>query len=106
MLKQDAKMFVKTVEKDFTELQNPAEEKLSDNELDMATGGQGQFGQTHRNRFGGIMKYTVACDYAPDDQTFKARYDQNPTDCPNYVWSGNGCTARVCDHCANYHIIP
>ncbi|MEA4890100.1 MAG: hypothetical protein VB070_11610 [Clostridiaceae bacterium] len=74
---------------------------LKEEELDAVTGGQGQITLTFRNKYHHTMTYKAFCDYAPDDQTFRTRYDQNPTDCPNYVWSGNDSPARVCMRCVN-----
>jgi hypothetical protein len=86
---------------DLKQLQKPAEGKLSDEELDEVAGGQGQLTLTFRNRYHSIMTYKAYCDYVPDDQTFRIRYDQYPTDCPNYVWFGNGNNVPMCKGCAN-----
>ncbi len=86
---------------DLKELQNLTEGELSDEELDEVAGGQGQITLTFRNRYHSIMTYKATCDYMPDDQTFRMRYDQYPTDCPNYVWFGNGNNVPTCKGCAN-----
>jgi hypothetical protein len=86
---------------DLKELEKNSEGKLSDEELSGVAGGQGQLTLTFRNRYHSIMTYKAYCDYVPDDQTFRMRYDQYPTDCPNYVWFGNGNNVPMCKGCAN-----
>jgi hypothetical protein len=87
---------------DLKELQKPAEGELSDKELDGVNGGRGEITLTFRNRYHHTMTYKAYCDYAPDDQTFRMRYDQYPTDCPNYVPYGN--YDRICMRCANCRV--
>ncbi|HEX2926373.1 MAG TPA: hypothetical protein VHP38_08990 [Ruminiclostridium sp.] len=87
---------------DLAELQKA---KMSDEELDQVVGGRGQFTQTntYQTMFGTISNtYTMACDLAPDDQTFTARFHQGPSlDCPDYVYIGRGCHLRACMSCAH-----
>lgn len=78
---------------------------IAANELDQVVGGRGQFIETRtiHNRLGTFtLTYTNTCDIAPDDQTFTMRYNQWPTDCPDYVWKGRGASQGWCISCAHY----
>jgi hypothetical protein len=86
-------------QEDFEQLQNPIEGKLSEEELDKVTGGRGEITLSFRNKYHHNITYHAYCDYVPDDQTFRMRYDQNPTDCPNFVPYGN--YDRICMRCEN-----
>lgn len=88
---------------DFKQLQKPTEGKLSDEELDKVTGGRGEITLSFRNKYRHIISYHAYCDYAPDDQTFRMRYDQHPTDCPNFVPYGD--YDRICMRCENCRLI-
>jgi hypothetical protein len=87
---------------DLAELQTT---KISDEELDQVVGGRGQFTQSNAfmTSHGAIsLTLTNTCDLAPDDQTLLARYNQWPTDCPDYVWVGIGSSYRSCANCAHF----
>jgi predicted ribosomally synthesized peptide with nif11-like leader len=85
---------------DLAELQRTTGEKVSDEELDQVVGGRGEFREYSSGWFYSAIS-TTFCDFAPDDQTFKTRYDQYLTDCPDYVWTGKGASQRLCACCAH-----
>ncbi|HEX2926372.1 MAG TPA: hypothetical protein VHP38_08985 [Ruminiclostridium sp.] len=86
---------------DLAELQKTAGGKMSDEELDRVVGGRGEFSQIDKGWIY-TMILTTFCDFMPDDQTFKTRYEEFPTDCPDYVWDGTpGCSKRMCANCAH-----
>lgn len=89
-------------ENDLKQSRNPAEGKLADEELDEVTGGRGEITLTFRNRYRHTMTFKACCEYAPDDETFRMRYDQHPTDCPNFQSYGN--YDRICMRCANCRV--
>jgi hypothetical protein len=80
---------------DLAELQKTAGGKMSDEELDGVVGGRGEFSQIDKGWIY-TMILTTFCNFMPDDQTFKTRYEEFPTDCPDYVRMArrvvlNGC---------------
>jgi hypothetical protein len=92
----------------MAELQKTVGEKMPDEELDQVVGGRGQFSDTKTwySMSGPIIfTYTNACDLAPDDQTFIARFKQGAIDCPDWIWLGHGSTYRTCACCANCQYI-
>jgi hypothetical protein len=95
---------------DFTpqemiDLKETAKGKLSDEELDEIVGGRGGFSRSLSITFDFPHLYnltaTTCCDSAPDDNTFRKRYMQSITDCPNYIWSNYGSDYHACNTCKN-----
>lgn len=91
------------IPEDLAELQKTAGGEISDEELDQVAGGRGEFSETIYSMFVSHVERRMACDFAPDDQTFKTRYYQNPTDCPDFVSTNSW--ARTCLLCAHFNII-
>lgn len=80
---------------DFRELLQPVKKQLTDEELDEAVGGRGQF-----SRQFAPIEFTYLCELAPDDETFRMYYEKYLHNCPNYEpLSQNSALTKCCDIC-------
>jgi predicted ribosomally synthesized peptide with nif11-like leader len=87
---------------DLEELQNNAEEKLSDEELSGVTGGRGQFTRGYTLKFSWWPELeTCSCEYAINDSAFMRYYGQGDNQCPDYEWVGYGPVTHQCISCSH-----
>ncbi|MGI6711838.1 MAG: hypothetical protein ACOX4L_03765 [Bacillota bacterium] len=79
---------------DFRELLQPVKKLLTDEELDEAVGGRGQFSEVYS-----ILEFTYTCELAPDDETFRMYYMNNAQNCLSYEPLSQHIYKRCCDTC-------
>lgn len=90
--------------KDIWDFLEAANYMMTDEELEDVVGGRGEFTQREWWSPSTDLARTISCDFAPDDDTFVARYKARSTNCPDYVYYGYGATVRACGTCKHFNV--
>lgn len=81
---------------------------IPDEDLEKVAGGYGQFSRDNTVHPHSGTPYTITttryCDFAPDNGTFEMYFNQNPTDCPCFVWKTGRSASPSCINCDNYNV--